>query len=131
MPKIIVRYNATAKPQIFNKNSLFDERYFDNNLLKSQVTCLPKIFKKQSFIGDLQNSSSQKYYKIHKKTSVLGSLFNKVADIQHTTLLKKRFCHRSFHKILHDFEEHLFYGTPPCDYFYFCYCRVSCYSYLF
>ena len=44
---------------------------------------------------------------------MLGYLFNKVAGLQACNFFKKRLQHRCFLSILRNFEEQLFYRTPP------------------
>ena len=47
-----------------------------------------------------------------KQTPVFESLFNNIADLRPATLLKMRPQHKRFQRILQNFYEYLFSGTP-------------------
>ena len=69
------------------------------------------ILQKQPPEAFCKKKCSYKFRKIHTETPAPGSLFT-------ATLLKKRLGHRCFPVNFANFQEHLFYRTPPGD----CFC---------
>ena len=68
--------------------------------------CYVKRVPRKLFAAVLQKRSSWKIYKIHRETPVLDSLFNKVAGKTDSNT-------SAIPWILQDFQEQIFYSTPP------------------